>query len=218
MVTSLSKKYFLATLVTKPINRSSNLQMTNTNDQHYIAKVLNGDPQAYTFLVNKYKDMVFTLAVRMLRNNEEAEEVAQDAFVKAYAKLNKFKGDSKFSTWLYKVVYNTSLDKIKKLKKHTSVVPLENSTAQKLHCVDNALEQMQQTERTLAIKECIALLPADESALLTLFYFDELSLKEIAKITATSVNNLKVKLFRSRKKLAAIIEAKVAPEIINIYE
>ncbi|APU11976.1 RNA polymerase [Cellulophaga lytica] len=192
--------------------------MTNTNDQHYIAKVLNGDPQAYTFLVNKYKDMVFTLAVRMLHNNEEAEEVAQDAFVKAYAKLNKFKGDSKFSTWLYKVVYNTSLDKIKKLKKHTSVVPLENSTAQKLHCVDNALEQMQQTERTLAIKECIALLPADESALLTLFYFDELSLKEIAKITATSVNNLKVKLFRSRKKLAAIIEAKVAPEIINIYE
>lgn len=218
MVTSLSKKYFLATLVTKPINRSSNLQMTNANDQYYIAKVLNGDPQAYTFLVNKYKDMVFTLAVRMLRNNEEAEEVAQDAFVKAYAKLNKFKGDSKFSTWLYKVVYNTSLDKIKKLKKHTSVVPLENSTAQKLHCVDNALEQMQQTERTLAIKECIALLPADESALLTLFYFDELSLKEIAKITATSVNNLKVKLFRSRKKLAAIIEAKVAPEIINIYE
>ncbi|WP_349664185.1 RNA polymerase sigma factor [Cellulophaga lytica] len=113
MVTSLSKKYFLATLVTKPINRSSNLQMTNANDQYYIAKVLNGDPQAYTFLVNKYKDMVFTLAVRMLRNNEEAEEVAQDAFVKAYAKLNKFKGDSKFSTWLYKVVYNTSLDKIK---------------------------------------------------------------------------------------------------------
>ncbi|WP_349664184.1 sigma-70 family RNA polymerase sigma factor [Cellulophaga lytica] len=97
-------------------------------------------------------------------------------------------------------------------------MPLENSTAQKLHCVDNALEKMQQTERTLAIKECIALLPADESALLTLFYFDELSLKEIAKITATSVNNLKVKLFRSRKKLAAIIEAKVAPEIINIYE
>lgn len=191
--------------------------MTNTNDQHYIAKVLNGDPQAYTFLVNKYKDMVFTLAVRMLRNNEEAEEVAQDAFVKAYAKLNKFKGDSKFSTWLYKVVYNTSLDKLKKLKKDALVVPIENVTERSLHTIDNALEQMQQTERTLAIKECIALLPADESALLTLFYFDEMSLKEIAEVTATSVNNLKVKLFRSRKKLAAIIETRISPEIINIY-
>lgn len=192
--------------------------MTNTNDQHYIAKVLNGDPQAYTFLVNKYKDMVFTLAVRMLRNNEEAEEVAQDAFVKAYAKLNKFKGDSKFSTWLYKVVYNTSLDKLKKLKKDALVVPIENVTERSLHTIDNALEQMQNKERTVAIQQCIALLSADERALLTLFYFDEMSLKEIAEVTATSVNNLKVKLFRSRKKLAAIIEAKVAPEIINIYE
>ncbi|EWH13584.1 ECF subfamily RNA polymerase sigma-24 subunit [Cellulophaga geojensis KL-A] len=217
MVTSLSKKYFLATLVTKPINRSSNLQMTNTNDQHYIAKVLNGDPQAYTFLVNKYKDMVFTLAVRMLRNNEEAEEVAQDAFVKAYAKLNKFKGDSKFSTWLYKVVYNTSLDKLKKLKKDALVVPIENVTERSLHTIDNALEQMQNKERTVAIQQCIALLSADERALLTLFYFDEMSLKEIAEVTATSVNNLKVKLFRSRKKLAAIIETRISPEIINIY-
>lgn len=217
MVTSLSKKYFLATLVTKPINRSSNLQMTNANDQHYIAKVLNGDPQAYTFLVNKYKDMVFTLAVRMLRNNEEAEEVAQDAFVKAYAKLNKFKGDSKFSTWLYKVVYNTSLDKLKKLKKDALVVPIENVTERSLHTIDNALEQMQNKERTVAIQQCIALLSADERALLTLFYFDEMSLKEIAEVTATSVNNLKVKLFRSRKKLAAIIETRISPEIINIY-
>lgn len=191
--------------------------MTNINDQHYIAKVLNGDPQAYTFLVNKYKDMVFTLAVRMLRNNEEAEEVAQDAFVKAYAKLNKFKGDSKFSTWLYKVVYNTSLDKLKKLKKNALVVPIENVTERSLHTIDNALEQMQNKERTVAIQQCIALLSADERALLTLFYFDEMSLKEIAEVTATSVNNLKVKLFRSRKKLAAIIETRISPEIINIY-
>ena len=217
MVTSLSKKYFLATLVTKPIIKSSNLQMTNTNDQHYITKVLAGDAQAYTFLVNKYKDMVFTLAIRMLRNKEEAEEVAQDAFVKAYTKLDKFKGDAKFSTWLYKVVYNTSLDRIKKLKKDALVVPIENVTERSLQTIDNALEQMQDKERTAAIQECIALLPADESALLTLFYFDELSLKEIAKVTATSVNNLKVKLFRSRKKLATIIETKVSPEIINIY-
>ncbi|MGJ8659838.1 MAG: RNA polymerase sigma factor [Cellulophaga fucicola] len=217
MVTSLSKKYFLTTLVTKPINRSSNLQMTNTNDQYYITKILAGDAQAYTFLVNRYKDMVFTLAVRMLRNKEEAEEVAQDAFVKAYIKLDKFKGDAKFSTWLYKVVYNTSLDKLKKLKKNALVVPIENVTERNLHTIDNALEQMQDKERTAAIQECIALLPADESALLTLFYFDELSLKEIAKITATPVNNLKVKLFRSRKKLAAIIETRISPEIINIY-
>lgn len=85
-----------------------------TNDQHYINLIIDGDTNAFAVLVNRYKDLVFTLALRMLKNREEAEEVSQDAFIKAYKSLNKFKGDSKFSTWIYKITYNTSLDRIKK--------------------------------------------------------------------------------------------------------
>ncbi len=216
MVTIFSK-YFLDSLVTKSILLSSNQQMTITNDQHYIDRVLKGDTQAYTFLVNRYKNMVFTLAMRMLRNKEEAEEVSQDAFIKAFSKLSKFKGDAKFSTWLYKVVYNTSLDRLKKMKRNVQVVPMEEVTERQIKTMDNALDQMEQNERSEAVQQCLNFLPSDESALLTLFYFEELSLKEISKITTTSINNLKVKLFRSRKKLAVILQEKIAPEIIESY-
>ena len=216
MVTTFSK-YFFQTLVTKDAFLSSNPQMQHTNDQHYIEKILAGDTQAYTVLIDRYKDMVFSVALKMLRNREEAEEVAQDAFVKAYKKLNKFKGDSKFSTWLYRVVYNTCLDRIKKLKRSISVVPMEEITERQLKSVDNALDLMEKQERTEMIQKCLNLLSADESALLNLFYFDELSLQEISKITGTSKNNLKVKLFRSRKKLASILKERLTPQTIESY-
>jgi len=188
-----------------------------TTDQDYINKVLAGDTQAYTFLVNRYKDMVLTLALKMLRDREEAEEVAQDVFVKVYEKLSKFKGEAKFSTWLYKVVYNTCLDRIKKIRRGVLVVAMEDITERQIKTVDNALDEMEQKERDDAIQECMSLLTPDESALLTLFYFEELSFKEISKITGISTNNLKVKLFRSRKKLALIMQEKIAPEIIENY-
>ena len=84
------------------------------NDQVYINKILNGDTNAFTVLVDRYKDLVFTLALRMVKNRKEAEEVSQDTFIKVYNSLNRFKGDSKFSTWIYIVAYNTCLDRLKK--------------------------------------------------------------------------------------------------------
>lgn len=217
MVTSFSKKLFFHDYVTKGDKLSSNTKMPHTNDQHCIEKILAGDTQAYTVLVNQYKDMVFTLSFKMLRNREEAEEVAQDAFVKAFKKLSKFKGDSKFSTWLYKIVYNTCLDRIKKMKRSMSVVPMEEITERQLKSVDNALDLMEKQERTEMIQKCLNLLSADECALLNLFYFDELSLNEISKITGTSNNNLKVKLFRSRKKLASILKQRLTSQTIESY-
>ena len=91
--------------------------MANIEDQHYINLILNGNPNAFATLVDRYKNMVYTLALKMLTNKEEAEEIAQDTFVKAYHSLNKFKGESKFSTWIYKITYNTCLDRLKKNKK-----------------------------------------------------------------------------------------------------
>ena len=193
------------------------LKMT-TNDQILINQIVEGDTNSFTILVDRYKDLVFTLALRMLKNREEAEEVAQDTFIKTYKSLEKFKGDSKFSTWIYRVAYNSCLDRIKKNKKHLNDVEINEFTEHQVVSIDNALDKMEIKEREDAIQKCIETLPSEESFLLTLYYFDDLSLEEISKIVGITANSIKVKLFRSRKKLATILKSQLEPEIIDYYE
>nr|WP_044404603.1 RNA polymerase sigma factor [Lacinutrix sp. Hel_I_90] len=189
-----------------------------TNDQHYITKVLEGDTHAYAVLVDRYKDLVFTLALTMTKNREEAEEVAQDVFVKVYKNLAKFKGDSKFSTWVYRVSYNTCLDRIKKLKRTHSTVTIDAFTEHQIQTIDDTLFAMEIKERNEAILRCLNQLPIADSFILTLYYYEEQSLDEIAKAMRLKANHVKVKLFRSRKKLAAILRAQLEPEILEHYE
>jgi len=189
-----------------------------TNDQVYIDSILNGDTNAFAVLVGRYKDLVFTLALRMMKHTEEAEEAAQDTFVKVYKSLNKFKGDSKFSTWIYRVAYNTCLDRLKKNKRQQYTVEINEYTAHQVKTLDNALDKIEAKEREQAIQDCLALLPSEDSFLLTLYYFEELSLEEIGKIVDLKPNNVKVKLFRSRKKLATILKKTLDHEIIESYE
>jgi RNA polymerase sigma factor (sigma-70 family) len=189
-----------------------------TNDQVYIDSILNGDANAFTVLVDRYKDLVFTLALRMMKHREEAEEVAQDTFIKVYKSLNKFKGDSKFSTWIYRVAYNTCLDRLKKNKRQQYTVEINEYTEHQIKTLDNALDKIEAKEREQAMQDCLALLPSEDSFLLTLYYFEELSLEEIGKIVDLKPNNVMVKLFRSRKKLATILRKKLDNEIIESYE
>ena len=189
-----------------------------TNDQYYINLIVEGDTNAFSVLVDRYKDLVFTLALRMLKNREEAEEVAQDTFIKVYKSINKFKGDSKFSTWIYKIAYNTSLDRLKKNKKYINDVAIDEFTERQIKTIDNALDKLEDEEREQTIQKCIALLPNDDSFLLTLYYFDELTLEEISKTIGIKPNNVKVKLYRSRIKLATILKQQLEPEIIEYYE
>ncbi|WP_299126023.1 sigma-70 family RNA polymerase sigma factor [uncultured Winogradskyella sp.] len=186
--------------------------MTTNKDQILIDAIKNGDTKAYAQLVDCYKDLVYTLALRMLKHREEAEEVAQDTFIKVFKSLDKFKGDSKFSTWIYRVAYNTCLDNIKKNKKHLNDVAIDEYNFNKLDTIDNALDNMIKEEKSVLIKKCINKLPEDSSALLTLFYFEELSLDEISKIINIEANTVKVKLFRARKKLAVILEQYLQPQ------
>lgn len=192
--------------------------MSTINDQHYIDKILQGETNAFAVLVNRYKDMIFTLALKMVKNREEAEEVAQDTFIKIYSSLSKFKGDSKFSTWIYKIAYNTCLDRLKKSKKEDSNISIDEFSAHLIKTMDNALSALEEKERKQTIQKCLNLLPSDENFLLTLFYFDDQNLEEIGKIMNISANNAKVKLFRSRQKLAVILRQQLEPEIIECYE
>ena len=192
--------------------------MDKVNDQYYINQVLLGEINMFAVLVDRYKDMIFTLAIKMVKNREIAEEISQDTFLKIYNSLSKFKGDSKFSTRIYKIAYNTCLDYLKKNKKEEHNVVIDELKEHLIKTTTNALSLLEDQERKQDIQYCLNLLPSEESFLLTLFYFEDQNLNEIGKIMDISVNNVKIKLFRSRKKLAVILKEQLEPEILDYYE
>jgi len=175
--------------------------MDMNSDQIYIDKVLLGDTNAFAFLINKYKDMTYTIAIKIVKSHEDAEEVAQDSFLKAYEKLNTFKGNAKFSTWLYTIVYRNSITKIRKKKVDTSDVDD--------YVIDNhsegddfpQIEAIKSEEQQKYVREAIDKLPEKDALLITLFYMNDNSIEEIEQITGLTQSNIKVKLFRARKKL-----------------
>jgi len=192
--------------------------MSNQSDLDYINKIVDGDTSAFAILVDRYKDLVFTLAYKMLKNREEAEEIAQDTFIKIYKSVGKFKGDSKFSTWVYKVTYNTCLDYLKKKKRGINITYIEDFDLQQLKTLDKISNAIDEKEKNQLIHDCLNVLPSEEAFLLTLFYFEQQSTDEIAKVMDTNANNIKIKLYRTRKKMALLLRQKMEPEIIAYYE
>ncbi|MGV6831343.1 MAG: RNA polymerase sigma factor [bacterium] len=188
------------------------------NDQEYIDKVLAGDQSAFAVIVDQYKDLVFSIAIQMVKHQEEAEEVAQDTFIKVFKSLRSYKGDSKFSTWIYRVAYNTSLDRIKKNKRKQQTYTIDEFTENQVKDMEDALDILEVNERNKAVEEVMKLLHPDDSTLLNLFYFEELSLDEIGKIMYLKPNNVKVKLFRARKRLATLMRKQLDKEILKDYD
>lgn len=162
--------------------------MNLIDDQFYIAKIIKGDTKSFAVLVDRYKDLVFTLALRMLKNKEEAEDVSQDIFIKVYKSLSKFKGDSKFSTWIYRITYNSCLDALKKYKQEYQIVPIDDYTGRQVIILENAFDALAEKEQKQAIEDCLYRLPNEDSFLLTLYYFEEQSLDEISKILGLTAN------------------------------
>ncbi|GAA4316187.1 RNA polymerase sigma factor [Pontixanthobacter gangjinensis] len=187
--------------------------MTTKTDQYLIESTLEGDTHAFEELIDRYQDFVFTIAVRILKVREEAEEIAQDSFIKAYDSLNSFRGDSKFSTWLYRIVYHKSLDRLKKNNRQRTYEINEEITDESLDHIENGLEYLLSEERSRLIKKCIDSLPEEDAAIISLFYFEEQTVKEVAKVTGLSEDNIKIKLYRSRKKLFSLLQVYIEPEI-----
>lgn len=191
--------------------------MSQPEDQHYIDAIINGDCKAFAELIDRYKYMVFTLAMKILKNKEESEEVAQDVFVKVYQAIKTFKGDSKFSTWIYKIAYYRSLDYLKKQKRSLKTSSIDSDFTYDLPSIENTLDALEVDERKKIIKSAIDNLAEDDAVVITLHYFEELSLKEIAKIMGIEANTVKVRLFRSRKRLAELLRNTQEPEFFEHY-
>ena len=180
---------------------ASNSCMIQSHDTLLINNILSGDTAGYALLVDSYKDLAFTIAFRMLGNREDAEEVVQDAFVKAFNGLAGFRQQARFSTWLYRIVYNTAIS-----RKRLKGIP------------QRSLEELPAFERTedepgddedqhIMLEKALEKLPDDEKVLVTLYYLDESSIEDIHAITGLSKANVKIKLFRARKKLQELVTA-----------
>ena len=189
--------------------------MNTTTDQKLIDQTLNGDTRSFGVLVERYQNFVFTIVYRMVKVREEAEEVSQDSFIKAFESLSSYRGESKFSSWLYSIAYRKALDALRKNKKYKASEIIDDITEGEIDTIDNALHFLEEKERKKTIQDCILKLSEDEAAIITLYYFEDQSVREIAGITKLSEDNIKVKLYRSRKKLFTLLKHFVLPEITN---
>lgn len=188
--------------------------MTGQQEQILIKNIVAGDAQAFSVLVNAYKEAVIHLSYNILLNQQDAEEVAQDAFVKAFASLASFKAEARFSTWLYRIVVNTALNK-KKLQKH-KLVAIAKVSEELLLDSNNVLASQSTNEHRKFIQAALQILNVNERLCLTLYYLNELSVQQIRDLTDLSLSHIKVLLYRGRKNLYAELNKQLKGEIINL--
>lgn len=175
--------------------------MMAENENEILHKVIEGDAKAYAHLVDMHKQMAFTIAWRIVKNREDAEEIAQDAFVKVYQSIATFKGTSKFSTWLFRIVYNAAISSIRKKKIEKTEINndfIENYT---LDEINENLEKLEEEEQKFIVEKLLDNLNPEESTLINLYYFQDLSTEEMAEVIGISKSNVKVKLHRIRNKM-----------------
>ncbi len=171
-------------------------------DAERIERILRGDAAAFRELVNRHKDYAFTLAYRILNSREDAEEAAQDAFVRAYNGLAAFNRDAKFTTWLYRIVVNCALTVQQRRKIRTEDI----DNARILRGANDTTDNLKQKEQKFYIQKALKLLSPDDVTMITLFYLKENSLEEIGDIVGIETNTVKVKLHRARKRLAEAMQ------------
>lgn len=155
----------------------------------------------FSKLIDKYKDVAYTIALKITRNEQDSEEIVQDSFVKVFHGLSKFKNESQFSTWLYRIVYNTSISALRHRKIKTTEIKTQHINSYSTNDIDESIESLNQKDRMILIQTAMSKLGELDYTILTLFYFENKSLKEIALITGEKRNYLKVLLQRARNKL-----------------
>ena len=183
-------------------------------DKEAIQKTLAGNIAAFEPLVEKYQNYVFSVTYQILKKREVAEEAAQDVFIKAYKTLESFRGESRFSTWLYTIAYRTAIDITRKKGNNTVSIDGEENYLQIADDPNHSpSEQLNKADLTFHLEKAIDQLNAKDASVIKLYYLNERSVKEIAAITGLSVTNVKTKLFRLRDQLKLILQKELDNEL-----
>lgn len=180
-------------------------KMDANNDLYNIKKVLEGDTAAFSGILQRYSNRIFAVIVRIVGCREDAEELTQDVFMKVFSSLKQYKGNSEFSTWIYRIAYNTAISYTRKQRKEISYIDeslYENISEEEVDALFNRTDNSEKIEQ---LEQSVARLTGEEKALLSLFYTDMRPINEIAEITGLTETNVKTKLHRIRKKLYIIM-------------
>lgn len=183
-------------------------------DETLIQQALAGRQSAFAMLVKRYEKYVFTLALRFVKNREDAHEVAQDCFMRMFRYMADFRGDCKFTTWLYKIVYSTSLNHLR--KQNPDILSLDDAERPlriKDESAADASASIERNDRNAALQRAIAMLSPDDASIITLFYLYEQSLDEICQVMDLTMSNAKTKLCRARQRLKTILDEKFTTEV-----
>jgi len=186
-------------------------------DRQIIEEVRAGNTRRYAQLVDRHKDRAMTLALRLTGSREEAEELLQDAFLRAFKSLDQFRGDAKFATWFYRILYNLCLTKISRRKRKPEVVTMEND-----HRLDNLFvdedeltihQKLEQEEFQEMISREIDALPEKYKSAVVFFYVQEMSYEEICAVQSLPLGTVKTNLFRGRNLLRERVIKKLKGEM-----
>ena len=178
-------------------------------DTYYIQRIQAGDVACFACLLDKYSRPIHSLILKVVRSQEEAEELAQDTFMKVFKNLASFKGDCSFSTWIYRIAYNTAVSETRRRKREWACIDqarlanLPDSEAERMDAWEGRQEYLD------ALARAVGELEPEERALVTLFYYEEYSVSECAGITQMSESNIKVRLHRIRKKLYILVNTQL---------
>jgi RNA polymerase sigma-70 factor (ECF subfamily) len=185
-------------------------------DDAVIKKVLEGDINSFRYLVDKYKDMSFSIAMSILKDEDEAEDVIQDAFVKAFNSLGSFRKESGFSTWLYRIVVNESLGRMRKMKPQRMPILSENEDEDAETEIQETVLHLIRDDQVRYINKVLNIMDGRESLFLRLFYLNENSLNEIEAITGYKSSNIRVILYRARKNFYRVLKNELKEEVRSI--
>lgn len=172
-------------------------------DDYYIQKVLDGDTDSFRFIIKTYKDMAYSMAMSVVKDDLIAREVIQSSFVQAYISLSSFKGKSKFSTWLYRIVINEAF-KVKKRESREFIIFGNTSVISTLES-DDLTKKIDEDEQKYYINKAMEMLSSKESLILRLFYLEDNSIDDISDVTGWTKTNIKVILHRARINMSRIL-------------
>lgn len=182
--------------------------MEQKDEIYYITRILDGETEYFSVLLDRYSRPLYSLIVQIVGCPEDAEELLQDVFLKAFRHLSSYKGDCRFSTWIYRIAYNAAISATRKRKRELLYIEENTINTVSDEAADSVLASVESEEQLERLNRAIDQLSGEEKALITLFYYEEKSMEETAEVLKISVANVKVRLHRTRKKIYVLMNNK----------